>query len=145
MKVKIDLQVVEPENKNFHLLAVSTFDDNSIGYWIIDTGASRTVFDKNLPNKYQYIDKESNQLHTAGIGEKPIETAIVCVSPFYIARLKIENMEAALLDLAHINQLYSNLVKLNICGLLGGDFLMKYNAVVDYKKKKLILNPGKYF
>jgi hypothetical protein len=140
MKVKVNLQLVEPEEDNFHLLAKTEFADHSTGCWIIDTGASRTVFDINLENKYLLTQNESNQLHTAGISDKPISTVIARIHPFSLGKLKVENLDAALLDLAHINRLYAQPAGDEICGLLGGDFLVKYNAVVDYKKRALILN-----
>lgn len=139
MKLKIELQVIEPEEDNFHLLAVSNFDDGSTGGWIIDTGASRSVFDKNLQDQYQPARSGENQLHTAGIGDKPIATVVACIRPFMLGKLKVENLEAALLDLSHINQLYQRTCPVHVCGLLGGDFFIRYNAVVSYKKKILVL------
>ncbi len=140
MKVKIELQLVEPEEDNFHLLAKTAFADHTTGCWIIDTGASRTVFDINLEDKYLLTQSESNQLHTAGISDKPIATVIARIHPFRLGKMLVENMDAALLDLSHINKLYSQTAGNQICGLLGGDFLVKYNAVVDYKERALILH-----
>ena len=140
MKIKIPIQIIELEDNNFHLVAHSVFDDKSTGYWVVDTGASRTVFDKNLDNRYIVSEEEADQLHTAGIGEKPIETTIAYLKPFSLGKLNVENLKVALLDLTHINKLYSKATSLSICGLLGGDFLMKHQAMVDYKKKKLVLN-----
>jgi hypothetical protein len=53
--------------------------------------------------------------------------------------MKIEKMQLAVLDLTHINELYSASTDLEICGLLGGDFLVQHKAVIDYKKRRLIL------
>jgi len=39
----------------------------------------------------------------------------------------------------NINQLYQQVTPYNIDGLLGGDFLKKYKAVIDYNHEKLIL------
>jgi hypothetical protein len=139
MKIKIPLQVTELEEDNFHLIATSVFADKTTGYWVVDTGASKTVFDKNLKDRYVVSEEESDQLHTAGIGEKPIETTLAHLKPFSFGKLKVENLKVALLDLTHINKLYSRATNLKICGLLGGDFLMKHQAVVDYKKKVLVL------
>lgn len=140
MKIKIPLQIIELEDNNFHLVVQSVFEDKTTGYWVVDTGASRTVFDKNLGKQYVISEEEADQLHTAGIGEKPIETTIAYLKPCSLGKLKMENLKVALLDLTHINKLYSNATSLCICGLLGGDFLMKHKAVLDYKKKILVLN-----
>jgi hypothetical protein len=139
MKLKAALQVIELENDSFHLVLASVFTGGEIGYWIIDTGASKTVFDLNLKTMYDSAGEETDQVHTAGIGDEPIHTAIGRLHSFSIADYKVEALRVALLDLSHINRYYSHAAKIKICGLLGSDFLIKYNAVVDYKKKQLIL------
>jgi hypothetical protein len=139
MKHKIDLQLVELEDENYHLVAQAVFSCGTNGYWVIDTGASKTVFDKNLIQLYEISDDETDQVHTAGIGEKPIETTIAHLKSFSLGKLWVNNLRVALLDLAHINRLYSKAATLQICGLIGGDFLMKHKAVIDYSKRVLVL------
>ena len=143
MKIKIPLQIVELEDDNFHLVVQSVFDDKTTGFWIVDTGASKTVFDKNLQNQYVSEEESSDQLHTAGIGEKPIETTIAILKPFSLGKISVNNQKVALLDLTHINKLYSKATSLQICGLLGGDFLMQHKADIDYRKKIMILQTKK--
>lgn len=143
MKIKIPLQVVELEDDNFHLVVNSVFHDGTNGFWVVDTGASKSVFDKNLEKFYAPADESADQLHTAGIGEKPIETAIANLHPFSLGKFKVENLKVALLDLSHINKLYSKTTSLTICGLLGGDFLMKHRAIIDYRKKTMVLDTKK--
>lgn len=140
MKMKIPLQVVELEDDNFHLVAQSVFEDKTTGFWVIDTGASKTVFDKNLEGLYVSEEAGSDQLHTAGIGEKPVETTIAFLNTFSLGKLKVKNLKVALLDLTHINKLYSKATSKKICGLLGGDFLMKNQAEIDYRKKIMVLH-----
>lgn len=143
MKIKIPLQIVELEDENFHLVVNSAFEDKTTGFWVVDTGASKTVFDKNLENFYTPEEESADQLHTAGIGEKPIETTIANLHPFSLGKLYVENLKVALLDLSHINQLYSKATSLKICGLLGGDFLMKHRAIINYRKKTMVLHTKK--
>ena len=146
MKYKIPLQIVELEDDNFHLTALSVFSDGKTGRWIVDTGASRTVFDKNSKDKYSVPFEENGQLHTAGIGDKPVETTTARMTPFFLEKMLVENLNVALIDLSHINKLYSSAANLQICGLLGGDFLMRYNAVVDYRNRRMMLEKeGKIF
>jgi hypothetical protein len=139
MKHKIDLQIVELEDENYHLVAQAVFSCGTNGYWVIDTGASKTVFDKNLTQMYSVSNDETDQVHTAGIGETPIETTIAHLNTFSLEKLKVKNLRVALLDLAHINRLYSKATRLQICGLIGGDFLMNHKAVIDYNKRVLVL------
>ena len=134
------MQLIELENDNFHLIVTSVFTDGTTGYWAVDTGASKTVFDKNLDTMYSASEEKADEVHTAGISEKPLETVIAYLKPFSIEKLKEKNLRVALLDLSHINKLYSKAARLNICGLLGGDFLMKYEAILDYRKRIMILH-----
>ena len=139
MKIKIPIQIIELEPDNYHITVLSSFHDYETGNWVIDTGASKTVFDKNLDKYYSVIEGESDEIHTAGNNDQPQEILLAILKPLQIGKLNIENLKVALLDFSHINNLYSNTTNLKICGLIGGDFLMKYRAIIDYKKQVLIL------
>ena len=140
MKIKIPLQIIELEEGNFHIIAEGKFSDGTTGYWAIDTGASKTVFDKNQEELYLLSKEKTEEIHSAGIGEKPLVTSIGNLNPFHLGKLKVENLKVALIDLSHINQLYYRATNLEICGLIGGDFLVKNNAIIDYKRKVLQLS-----
>lgn len=139
MRIKIPIQIIELELDNYHLIISSDFSDGTKGNWVIDTGASKTVFDKTLVENYSVLKDESDEIHSAGIGEKPLETSLAELNTLHIGKLKIEEMKVALLDLSHINELYSKATNLKICGLIGGDFLMEFKAIIDYRKRILVL------
>jgi hypothetical protein len=139
MKIKIPLRIIELEEGNFHIIATGTFDDGTTGLWAIDTGASKTVFDKNLIGNYEVTDEDADEIHTAGVGEKPLSTKLGNLSRMKLGKLQTEDLKVALLDLSHINELYKKATDLEICGLIGGDFLMKHRAIIDYNRKILIL------
>ena len=141
MRIKIPIQIIELESDNFHLIISSGFSDGTHANWVIDTGASKSVFDKNLVDKYFILENESDEIHSAGIGEKPLETSLAQLKTLHLGKLKIENMKVALLDLSHKNELYLKATNLKICGLIGSDFLMRYQAVIDYRKQALLLKP----
>lgn len=139
MKYKIPLEIIELEDDNFHLIVTSVFTDGTAGKWVVDTGASKTVFDKNANDKYTVPAEETDRLHTAGIGNKAVETTVARMTPFFLGKMYVEHLKVALIDLSHINKLYSSAANLQICGLLGGDFFMRYHAVVDYREKVMTL------
>lgn len=139
MRIKIPLQIIELEPDNYHIIISSTFFDGTSGNWIIDTGASKTVFDNNLVEYYSILEGESDEIHTAGAEEQPQEISLALLKPIQFEKLNVENFKVALLDLSHINKLYLKAANIKICGLIGGDFLMKYRAVIDYKKRILVL------
>lgn len=140
MKIKVPIQLVEIEPGNFHLILPSVFSKGQQLNWVVDTGASKTAFDKNLSELYELAGHETEELLTAGIGENKIETSIAYLNGFSLGKLHIKQLKVALLDLSHVNKLYKNSTNLEICGLLGGDFLMNYKAIIDYKKELLILS-----
>jgi len=140
MRIKIPINIIELEPDNYHILVSSTFPGNENKNWVIDTGASKTVFDKNLEKYYLLLEGESDEIHTAGIGEQPQEISMALLSYVQFGKLRIRELKVALLDLSHINKLYSKATDIKVCGLLGGDFLMKHKAVIDYKLKRLVLN-----
>lgn len=140
MRIKIPIELIELELDNFHIVITSEFSDKESGNWVIDTGASKTVFDKNLIKYYSELEGESDEIHTAGISDQPQEISLAIIKPIQFGKFKIPNLKVALLDLSHINKLYSKATNLKICGLIGSDFLMKNGAVIDYKKRILFLN-----
>jgi len=140
MKIKIPLQIIELEKGNFHLIANGKFNDGTIGCWAIDTGASKTVFDKTRKEFYTLSAENPEEIHSAGISDTPLVTSIGSMVVFHLGRFKVENLKVALIDLSHINQLYSRAANIAIWGLIGGDFLVKHKALIDYKKKFLQLN-----
>ncbi len=140
MRIKIPIKIIELEPDNYHIIISGEFADGKKGNWVIDTGASKTVFDKNLAQYYSELHGESDQIHTAGIGDEPQDISLGLLNAFQIGKLKVEKLKVALLDLSHINNLYSKCSEIKICGLFGSDFLLNYNAVIDYKKQLLFLN-----
>ncbi len=148
MKVKIPLQLIELEEGNYHLFAECTFENGDSGYWAIDTGASKTIFNRLLTSLFVHDeDVEEKKIHSSGLGETLFETTLGTLMPFSMGNFRIEKLQVALIDLSHINRLYHQATSITICGLIGGDFLYRHKAVIDYRKKILVLEmknrPGK--
>lgn len=125
------------------MIAEGRFKNKDIINWVIDTGASKSVFDKSLTEKYEQLEDETEEIQSAGISDKKLETGLGRLETFWLGKLKMEHAKMAIIDLSHINELYSSVAKIKICGLLGGDFLLKYKAKIDYKKKVLELTTTK--
>ena len=143
-KMKLKLQILELEKDNFHIMLKGKFQDGEVCNWIVDTGASKSVLDKNLVDYYNEIEAENeNEFQSAGINEGMVETLVGEAFPFWFGSLQIEKMKVALIDLSHVNDIYSKYTDLKIAGLLGGDILKKYNAVIDYRRSKIIFNTDK--
>lgn len=108
---------------------------------IIDTGASRSVFDLeafDIPLKTGLGDDE---LIPAGIVEGKIGNKTGVISSLELGSFRKENMEAIFIDLGHINRLYQQVPDApDVAGLIGSDFLVSHQAVIDYQNKVLILS-----
>jgi len=140
MKHVIPINLVELESGNYHLTVCCRFTNGAEGLWVIDTGASKSVFDEALKTLYE--PQESNditQIQSAGIGAGHLETTLGTLLPFKLAGLDIEFLHVALIDLSHINKLYFHATEKEICGLIGSDFLLNNKAVINYRTLELVL------
>jgi len=135
--IDIPLEILNLNDDGFHLL-VEVVVFNKPFMAVVDTGASRTVLDKTTVE--EYIDKEtlllSDRLST-GLGTNTMESYILTIPHFGIAELSIPDFETAVLDLSSINQAYQQVYSQPVIGVVGGDILMKYGAIIDYPSKVL--------
>lgn len=134
--IEIPLILVELERENYHILIKGHFQDKSPAYWIIDSGASKSVLDINLKDFYETLDsEEEDDYQSAGINQGMLETSVGRMNYLRFGRLEITNRKMALIDLTHVNDIYSKYTSFRISGLLGGDILMHYRCIIDYKRK----------
>jgi len=137
--VQIPLQIIDLHEDGFHpLIEISVFGKPFIV--VLDTGASKTAFDQSLLMRFHEdaVLKSSDKLST-GLGTNSMVSSTAIVHDLSIGGLLIDEFEVAVLDLSTINIAYSQLGHPEVLGLLGGDILMKYKAVIDYGKRVLML------
>lgn len=138
LMAKIPVELIELEHHNYHLLVEGKFQDGEKGYWIIDTGASKTVFDKSLDRYYKIIEPGDNEeFQSAGISEGMVETGVGKIDYLAFGKLKLKEQKVALINLDHVNEIYKKYREIRICGLLGSDLLKKYQCIIDYKYKTI--------
>jgi len=138
--INIPLEILNLHDDGFHLL-VEVVVFNKTFKAVVDTGASRTVLDKTTVE--EYIDKEtlllSDKLST-GLGTNTMASYTLTIPHFIIGDLSIPHFQTAVLDLSSINEAYGQVYDEPIIGVVGGDILMNYGAVIDYPKKALNFN-----
>ena len=140
MKIIIPLELIELEEDNYHLTVKSRFQEGEEGLWVIDTGASKTVFNIALNNYFDLVPgDEEKTVQSAGIGSDRLDTALGVLHPFSIGDFRIGPLKVALIDLSHINSLYYHVAEKEICGLIGSDFLLEHKAMIDYSGLRLTL------
>lgn len=123
----------------FHIMVRATVNDMSANL-LIDTGASQTVFNKVSVGEFQsnasFVKKEGV---TSGIGKSDMQAEEFVVDTLSIGELRFEPYKGIALDMSHINELYTTLGLPRIDAMLGGDFLKRHKASINYKRKTLRL------
>ncbi|MCU0421552.1 MAG: retroviral-like aspartic protease family protein [Bacteroidia bacterium] len=143
MKQKIKVEVLPLEKHNYHLFINLQIDKKPCRL-LIDTGASKSVFDVEKVLQFTVADNIiKNDSLSVGLGSEAVETQVVILKKLHLKSIHIKKMEVAVLPLTHVNNTYRNIGIPEIDGVLGSDFLMKYKAILHFKKKYLILDDGK--
>lgn len=139
--IKIPLNIVHLDNANCHIIIKSEILSNNNCWWIIDTGASKTVFDISQSQMYENLGNVPKvDYKSAGINGEIENVCIGKLNNLKLQDYEFCNLEVALVDLVQINKIYQPIVGHDIVGLIGGDFLDKYSAIIDYGKRELIVN-----
>lgn len=142
-KIKIPIEVVSLQEEGFHLFVKGKINELAL-HLLIDTGASKTVLDKNFLSLHlPELKLESNEQLTTGVGNNTIQTEITKINNLSIGELKIGNYEVAVLDLKHVNDTYSLIGLTAIHGVIGCDLLVEFNSSLNLKKKSLTLKSRK--
>lgn len=142
MFTEIPLKIIPIEDDGFHLMIGIIINEQKANM-IIDTGASRTVFDSNKIMKFvsdENSEFEKNEKLSTGLGTSSLESEAIELENIQLGKLKIDKYKAVVLDMSHINQTYSAIKLPEIDGVLGGDLLKKYNAEISYQSELLKLN-----
>ena len=139
--IEVPINIISIEGDGFHIIAEGLINGKSARF-VVDTGASRTVFDKE--RILAYIDNpEFNEKEglSAGIGGTDISSFIFKLEELSFGELSIKDYQAVAMDLSNVNNSYAMLNIPPVDGVLGGDLLYKYKAVISYKLKKMRLTP----
>lgn len=135
----VPLELLNLNDDGFHLLVEVVVFGQSF-HAVLDTGASKTVFDKETVEKHMKDgDLMASDKLSTGLGTNTMESHTIILPQLKIGKLKLKNFEAAVLDLSTINQAYSTLNLPPVIGVLGGDILHQYNGIINYKKLHLKL------
>lgn len=139
MITKIPFKILSINGEGFHLTMKLYINGKSANV-IIDTGASKTVFDKTRIKKFITNKKfDKNEKLSTGLGTNTMKSHMTKIKKMKIGAVEILDYETVLLDLSHVNKSYQQIGLKPIAGVLGSDILVKYNAVIDYEKKILKL------
>ena len=138
--IRIPLKPIELDSDGVHLLLpISIGSEINNFYFIVDTGASKSVFDDSILTENEYAVIETNSIESSQLTEM-ISGKIILIHSITIESHNFANFEALSMPLQHINSIYQQFIDKPIAGLIGGDFLSKYKSVISYKKMYLELS-----
>ena len=139
--IEAPLQLLDIEGEGFHVMVKGTIHGKEASF-LIDTGASRSVFDpKTMASFIDDPTFEKKEGLTAGVGSSDLESATFLIQSLTIGDLEINDYEAVALNLENIHEMYAKLGLPHIDGIIGGDLLKRHNAVINYKAQKMRLTP----
>lgn len=137
---KIKLKIKSLEYGNFHLFVQGKLNGKSLNI-CVDTGASRTCIDREffLQNVSTELNNSESAIN-ATLGTTNLEVYESVIENFSIGRFKQPHFNVAIVDMDAVNQAYKMVNLPPIQMILGSDFFVSHNAVIDCLNKSLILN-----
>ncbi|AZI27823.1 MAG: aspartyl protease family protein [Pedobacter agri] len=136
--ISIPLKLLNLQDDGFHLLVeVVVFKEKHFA--VLDTGASRSVFDKLLIERHLAETLHVSEEINAATLFTTTTTIQATIPEVKIGPLKIKNYETVAFDLQSVTETYQQFGHPPIIGIIGGDILMQYKAVINYKKLVLRL------
>jgi predicted aspartyl protease len=135
--IPVPLTLINLQDDGFHLLVeIVVFGQKLLA--VVDTGASRSVFDKGFIKTHIQDLDHTEETHATTLFTTS-STLQATIPKIKIGRLILKEYETVALDLGAVNQAYEGLGHPPIMAIIGGDLLLKYNAIINYKKLKLFL------
>ena len=133
--ITVPLTLINLQDDGFHLLVeIVVFGENLFA--VLDTGASRSVFDKGLMEKHLKELQINEEMQAATIFST--STTLQGIIPkLKVGALILKNYPAVALDLQSVTDTYLALGHPAIAAIIGGDILMAYTAKIDYQKRIL--------
>lgn len=136
--IAVPLTLINLNDDGFHLLVeIAVFGQK---HWaVVDTGASRSVFDKTFIGQHiqESEPEESNSATTLFTTSTTIQAIIPKLK---IGKLLIRKYPAVALDLETVNEAYEQLGHPRIIAILGSDIFYSYQAKINYKKLKIFFS-----
>lgn len=131
--IPIPLKLINLQDDGFHLLVeIVIFKETHFA--VLDTGASRSVFDKAIIEKHLSETLQVSEEINAATLFTTTTTIQATIPEVSIGSLKIKNYETVAFDLQSVSDTYQQFGHPPIAAIIGGDILMRYKAVIHYSK-----------
>lgn len=135
--MQLPIQLLDIEGEGFHVMIQGKINGMEARF-LIDTGASRSVFDSTVIAKFienpQFEKKEGI---TSGVGGNGFESSTFIIDSLSFGDIELHDYEAVAIDMQNIHETYQKLGLPTIDGILGGDLLYRLKATINYRLRKI--------
>ncbi|MCR4848391.1 MAG: retropepsin-like domain-containing protein [Bacteroidales bacterium] len=137
--MQLPIHLLDIEGEGFHVMVKGKINGMEANF-IIDTGASRSVFDPTVITRFvenpQFKKKPGI---TAGVGGSDLDSSTFIIDTLTLGDIEIHDYEAVALDLENIHETYQKLKLPTIDGIIGSDLLYRLKATLNYRLRKIRL------
>jgi len=136
MRQTIPFRIVELEPDSFHLVVKASINGKLV-HLIVDTGASRSLIDISSDSglRVEGVDETL----AVGFNTDKISIQLAIFPSIGIGGLTFSDFVAAITDLNALRSLYAKVAGMDIAGLLGCDFLVRYVSSINFRTKRIYL------
>ena len=135
--MQIPIRLLDIEGEGFHAMVKGKINGLEANF-LIDTGASRSVFDPTVITRFIENPKfEKKEGITAGVGGNDLESSTFIINTLSFGDIEIKDYEAVALDLENVHETYQKLGLPAIDGIIGGDLLYRLKATINYRLRKI--------
>ncbi|MBQ3710098.1 MAG: retropepsin-like domain-containing protein [Bacteroidales bacterium] len=135
--MQIPFRLLDIEGDGFHVMIKGKINGMEANF-IIDTGASRSVFDPTVISRFvENPQFEKKPGITAGVGSSDLDASTFIINSLVFGDIEIKDYEAVALDLENIHETYQKLGLPAIDGIIGGDLLYRLKATINYRLRKI--------
>ncbi len=107
---------------------------NSVqGIFLIDSGASNSCIDIERQYKFK-LDKFKKSYSASGAGNEKFDAYKTKKGKFSYKKKVIDKLNFLLIDMSPINIALNKTDEVSIDGIIGADFLLKNNAILNFEE-----------
>jgi len=141
MDYTVPIEIIPIEDDGFHIL-ISGMINKKEARLLVDTGASRSVFDSTRIMSFPGISDDTVEEYdkrSTGLGTNTMRSQTIVLSSLDLGGLELLNYSAVIIDMVHINESYNMIDVQPIDGVIGSELLERFKAVIDYGERVLKL------
>ena len=135
--MQLPIQLLDIEGEGFHVMVKGKINGMEANF-LIDTGASRSVFDPTVITRFvKNPEFKKKPGITTGVGGSDLDSSTFMIESLSFGDIEIHHYEAVALDLENIHETYQKLNLPAIDGIIGGDLLYHFKATLNYRLRKI--------